>query len=73
MSKGQVLYYIYADCFSIGVDPIMITCIYDNGFKGIDSDGCTYTFQFSDIGEILFYSPEEGIKKFKKSHQMVAC
>lgn len=73
MSKGQILYYIYVDCYKIVADPIMITGIYDDYFKGIDSDGCTYTFKFSDIGDILFYSPEEGIKKFKASHQMVAC
>lgn len=62
MSKGQILYYIYVDCYRIGADPIMITGVYDDYFKGIDSDGCTYTFKFSDIGDILFYSPEEGIK-----------
>ena len=55
MSKGQILYYIYVDCYRIGADPIMITGIYDDYFKGIDSDGCTYTFKFSDIGDILFY------------------
>lgn len=71
MSRGQILYYIYADCYKIGADPIMITKIMEHGFMGIDSDGCTYKFNYSDIGEILFYSPEEGIKKFRRSHQQM--
>lgn len=74
MRKGQVLYYIYEDCFSIGVDAILITDVRESYFLGVDSDGIIYRFRLEDVGEIIFFSPEEGVKKFTAQRRRVqAC